>query len=403
MGLAFGLGGCVWAQSGTDGAIGGQVVGAAGSPVEGASVMARNLETGLAMRVRSGSKGEFLLVRLPVGEYELSVEEVGVELTLPEPVQVGLGEVTEVDGADAAICLWTVEFAEWGEPSGSGGTDLPEADLAGLPVNGGQWRSLALTVAGANGAASGNGDSTDVSFRGVAAIENSSRTDGLSGDESFGGARAGAGVEEEVAAGSDAVYDRASGVGSGAGSVADGGQRAGSSYVFSQAAVREFRVLGQGDATAYGSALYGHGVGGVVTTVSRSGGTRLHGMAFYTVRDSAWAAANPFSIASSYADGVVTSSVVKPQDQRQQFGGSIGGPVPGLLSSTNDASRSRNNANQGQRLFYFYAFDQQQRNFPAISAPGYAGFYSLTASPDGSAGQPRSDSGPDQCGAELSQ
>jgi hypothetical protein len=161
--------------------------------------------------------------------------------------------------------------------------------------------------------------------------------------------------------------------------VADGGQRAGSSYVFSQAAVREFRVQGQGDATAYGSALYGHGVGGVVTTVSRSGGTRLHGMAFYTLRNSAWAAANPFSIASSYADGVVTSGVVKPQDQRQQFGGSIGGPVPGFTSSTNDGSWTRSNTDQRQQLFYFYAFDAQNRNFPAISAPGYAGFYSLTA------------------------
>jgi hypothetical protein len=103
-------------------------------------------------------------------------------------------------------------------------------------------------------------------------------------------------------------------------------------------------------------------------------------MAFYTLRNSAWAAANPFSIASSYTDGVVTSGVVKPQDQRQQFGGSIGGPVPGFISSTNDGSLSRRNANQGHRLFYFYAFDQQHRNFPAISAPGYAGFYALTAS-----------------------
>jgi hypothetical protein len=103
-------------------------------------------------------------------------------------------------------------------------------------------------------------------------------------------------------------------------------------------------------------------------------------MGFFTLRDSAWAAANPFSIASNYADGVVTSAVVKPQDQRQQFGGSIGGPIPGFTSSTNDGSWSRRNANQGQRLFYFYAFDAQHRNFPAISAPGYAGFYSLTAS-----------------------
>jgi hypothetical protein len=380
VGLAFGLGGCVWAQSGTDGAIGGQVLSAAGSPVAGVVVVVRELETGLAVRARSGSKGEFLLVRLPVGEYEVSVEEAGLELTLPGSVHVGLGEVTEVE-ARMQSARAGPGAGQSNSPSGagSGETNLAGAELSGLPLNGGEWSSLALTVAGANGAASGDGNAGEVSFRGVAVIQNSTRTDGASGDQSFSGAAAGAGVEEEVAAGSDAVYDRAAGVGSGAGSVADGGQRAGSSYVFSQAAVREFRVLGQGDATAYGSALYGHGVGGVVTTVSRSGGKRLHGMAFYTARDSAWAAANPFSIASSYADGVVTSGVVKPQDQRQQFGGSIGGPVPGFLSSTNDGSLSRRNADQGQRLFYFYAFDQQNRNFPAISAPGYAGFYALTA------------------------
>ena len=176
-----------------------------------------------------------------------------------------------------------------------------------------------------------------------------------------------------MAAGSDAVYDRASGVGSGAGSVADGGQRAGSSYVFSQAAVREFRVLGQGDAAAYGSALYGHGVGGVVTTVSRSGGTRLHGMAFYTVRDSAWAAANPFSVASSYADGVVTSAVVKPQDQRQQFGGSIGGPVPGFAPAPTTAVGRAATRTRDSGSFIFMRSMRQQRNFPAISAPGLRG------------------------------
>jgi hypothetical protein len=339
--------------------------------------VAREVETGLAMRALSGPRGEFLLVRLPVGEYELSVEEAGVELTLPGPLQVGLGEVTEVEARMQSGSGNSSPVPSAGVSGG--GTDLAEAELAALPVNGGEWRSLALTIAGVNPAASGDGVADEVSFRGVALTQNSTRTDGASSDESFSGTAAGAGVEEDVAAGSDVVYNRATGVGSGAGSVADGGQRAGSSYVFSQAAVREFRVQGQGDATAYGSALYGHGVGGVVTTVSRSGGTRLHGMGFYTVRESAWAAANPFSVASSYADGVVTSSVVKPRDQRQQFGGSIGGPVPGSLPSTNDTNWSRRNADQGHRLFYFYAFDQQLRNFPAISAPGYSGFYSLTA------------------------
>ena len=45
----------IWAQSGTDGAIGGRVLSAAGRPVAGALVVVQGLETGLAMRARSGS------------------------------------------------------------------------------------------------------------------------------------------------------------------------------------------------------------------------------------------------------------------------------------------------------------------------------------------------------------
>ena len=370
--LGCGLGAGAWAQSATDGAIGGWVL-SAGAPVAGAWVVVREVETGLALRARSGAHGEFLVARLPVGEYAVSVEDAGAVLTLPGPVEVGLGNVTEIEarirpGASGPGA------GRLSLPGGAkaDGTRLREADLAVLPANG-EWRSLALMVAGANDAAGGD---NDVSFSGIAATQNSDRIDGASGDEGFTGARVGAGVEENADAGSDEVYDRAAGAGSGSRSVADGGQRAGSSYAFSQAAVREFRVQGQGGAAAYGSSLYGHGVGGMVTTVSRSGGTRLHGMAFYTVRDSAWAATNPFSVDSTYANGVVTSGVVKPLDLRQLFGGSVGGPMRWLKG---DRGSTQRNANEKPQLFYFYAFDGQRRNFPAISAPGYAGFYTLTA------------------------
>ena len=358
------------AQTATDGAIGGQVLSSAGTPEVGAVVLAQELDTGLTLRARSGSKGEFLISRLPVGEYIVTVEDAGVELTLPDPVEVGLGEVTEIEGRMRAP---VAGISNSPISAGDSATELTQADLTALPVDGGQWRSLALTVPGANGAADSDDGAGEVSFRGSAVTQNSSRTDGTSGDESFAGARLGAGVAEDGEAATDVVADHASGVGSGPSSVSDGGQRAGSAYVFSQAAVREFRVQGQGDAASYGSALYGHGVGGVVTAVSRSGGSTLHGMAFYTVRDSAWAAVNPFSLDSTYASGVVTNALVKPLDVRQQFGGRIGGPI---LEHTRDAEGERRKAS---RLFYFYAFDQQRRNFPAISAPGYAGFYSLTA------------------------
>jgi len=371
--LSCGLG-TAWAQSATDGAIGGRVLSVAGAPVAGAQVVVRELETGLVQRARSGAHGEFLLVRLPVGEYTVTVEDAGAVMTLPGPVEVGLGEVTEVE----ARLPGPGQVKQLGGASGVDATSsqriLTAADLARLPADGGDGSSLALTLAGANAAADEDENGSNVSFRGVAVDQNSNRVDGASGDEGFSGARAGSGVEEDAEAGSDEVYDRAAGVGSGPRSVADGGERAGSSYGFSQAAVREFRVQGQGEAAAYGSALYGHGVGGVVTTVSRSGGSTLHGMAFYTVRDSAWGAANPFAVASTYANGLVTSGVVKPLDLRQQFGGSVGGP----LRWKGDPGAARIDMDQKQKLFFFCAFDEQRRNFPAISAPGYAGFYTLT-------------------------
>ncbi|MGH9598023.1 MAG: TonB-dependent receptor, partial [Edaphobacter sp.] len=142
------------------------------------------------------------------------------------------------------------------------------------------------------------------------------------------------------------------------GSVAGGGgygRHSGMAYTFSQEAVREFRVSGQNY-----SALYGRAAGGIITTVSKSGTNDLHGSGFYLGRTSAWGATNPFSIATSYVDGVIASGAVKPHDLRQQFGGSVGG------------------AAVRDKLFYFYAYDQQLRNFPAISTPEDPNFYALT-------------------------
>ncbi len=390
---AAGLAQVGWAQSGADGAIGGRVLSASGAPLAGAVVAVREAETGLEQSARSGRHGEFLVPRLPVGEYTVTVESTGAELALPESVRVGLGEVTEIEARMGAASA---------RMGAGGGRDVAGSELAVLPVDGGAWRSVALAMAGANGAAEKDDDAGAASFRGVDLAQNSTRLDGASEDESFSGGPAGAGVAEDTDAGSDEVHDAAAGVGSGPRSVTDGGQRAGSSYAFAAGAVREFRVDGQGSAAQYGSALYGHGVGGVVTSVSRSGGSTLHGMVFYTVRDSAWAAVDPFALAQTYNNGAMTSALVRPEDLLQQFGGSVGGPLWEKDANPSNHGSTRINADQNQgieavsqraragpdtalgagagaRLFYFYAFDAERRNFPAISSPGYAGFYALTA------------------------
>jgi len=187
----------------------------------------------------------------------------------------------------------------------------------------------------------------------MASTQNGSRIDGGDDDQSFGGVPRGTGSENEPEETARGGAERETG----RGAMGSGyGRHAGAAYTFSQEAVREFRVSGQNY-----SALYGHAAGGIVMTVSKSGTNDVHGTGFFLLRESGLGAANPFSVATRYTDGVVTSSMVKPYDLRQQFGGSVGGPLV------------------RDKIFYFYAYDQQRRGFPAVSSPVSPAFYSLTA------------------------
>ncbi len=366
-----------FAQSSVDGALRGRVVGVSGAAVPGARVVASLAESGFAEQVVCDARGGFLLVRLPPGEYTLSVQPApGIDSVAEVRAVVSAGEVTELPAPLSP-----------GGPMSAGGVSRGAEPMDLVVPEGEQEQLLQGDASGAPGLDVTTPERSGTEQGSVPAVNSSetrSRIDGVSAEESFGAQPLGTGVEEDGSAGGDAEPEPSAGPGSGWQSVESGGRRAGAAYTFSQAAVREFRTTGQGDAAAYGSALYGHGVGGVTTAVSRSGDARLHGMAFYTVRDSAWAAANQFAVATRYSNGAVSSSVMKPHDLRQQFGGRIGGPLrlrwPGGAVPLAAAPRDRSGGVAGgSQLFYFYAFDMQRRGFPALSSPGYAGFYTLSA------------------------
>jgi hypothetical protein len=358
--LGVALGGAAWGQSAVDGAIGGHVMDAHGGAVPGAKVAVSNAATGVANVLSSGADGEFLAVRVAPGVYTVTITAPGFE-SLVEAATVELGATASVD---ARLRVGHVESAvtvsaQDAEEVGSGLDRVyGGSELETLPLDGRRWQSFALLQPGVREGGQTDGEGA-VSFRGIATTENSSQIDGVSNDQSFGGVPVGTGAgagpeaEEEADSGSESGL-------AGDGARQMNGRHAGAAYTFSQAAVQEFQV----HAANY-SALDGHAAGGVVTTVSKSGTNELHGTGFYTVRDSGWAAANPFSIASSYQNGVVSSGLVKPQDLRQQFGGTVGGPVlPPRFK---------------RKLFYFFTTDQQRRDFPALSSPQYPEFYQLTA------------------------
>ena len=110
--------------------------------------------------------------------------------------------------------------------------------------------------------------------------------------------------------------------------------------------MQEFQV----NASNY-SAEYGRAAGGVINTVTRSGGNAIHGELFFYDRDNNLGAENPYTTLTTQVAG--TNNFVtypyKPKDWRKQWGFGAGGP---LLRD---------------KLFWFYSYDQSQRNFPGTA------------------------------------
>ena len=354
-----------FAQTAVDGALAGFVVDTTGAALGGATIEVRNIADGSIRRTTTLVKGEFLLPNLPAGDYTITVDyALFAQLTLA-PVVVEVGTTTSVEarlrlGTVATTVNVTAEPAvavNVGEASSAAtGSVITSSEIDLLPANGQRWQTFALLTPTANPDSQSDDSEALLSFRGLASTQNSTRIDGADDDQSFASLPRGAGIEsgdevEESAETGSSSHTPISSASGGGGY----GRHSGMAYTFTKEAVREFRVSSQNY-----SALYGHAAGGIITTVSKSGTNNLHGTAFYLVRSNALGATNPFSIATNYNNGVVTTGLVKPNDLRQQFGGSAGGPI------------------LHDKLFFFYAYDQQTRTFPAISTPQDPNFFALT-------------------------
>src|SRR5262249_52387758 len=115
-------------------------------------------------------------------------------------------------------------------------------------------------------------------------------------------------------------------------------------YSTSQIAVREFQVN-----TGVYSAELGRAVGGVVNSVTKTGTNTLHGEVYFYLRSDNTSSRNEKTTLTTVSNGVPTTTVIRPKDRRFQYGFGVGGP---LIKD---------------RLFWFYAFDIFDRNFPGTA------------------------------------
>ncbi|MCU1309891.1 MAG: TonB-dependent receptor plug, partial [Candidatus Angelobacter sp.] len=298
--------GTLAAQSTTTGAIVGVVSDSNGAVVPGAKVEVRNTGTNATQSVVSNEEGLYRAVNLTPGKYEVSIAssnfskykatctvEIGRVTSIDAKLKVSsAGETVEVKDEAPVINTEQHDFS----------TNITQQDIANLPTNGRRWSGYAL------GTPTANPDGTFglISFRGISGLLNNNTIDGGDNNSNFYGEERG---------------------------------RTRLSYSVSQDSVQEFQVN-----SSNFSAEYGRSAGGAVNTITKSGTNALHGSGYWYIRDNAFGGAtNP----STLLNGVA----FKPEDRRQQFGATIGGPVI------------------KDKVFFFFNWDQQKRNFPGDAIP----------------------------------
>lgn len=309
--LLFGIS-QAFAQSTVTGAISGKISDPQGAVIPNASVTVTNVNTNQETTATADADGGFRVANLQPGTYSVKITATGFADYVQERVVVEVGQITTINaplvlpGATAVVQV-TTEAPVINTTSQDFATNVNQTSINELPINGRRASNFVLLTP----ATVPDGTFGLISFRGVSGLLNNSTVDGGDNNQSFQSEERG---------------------------------RTRIAYVVSQSAIREFQVN-----TSNYSAEYGRSAGGVVNTVTKSGTNGFHGMLFEYYRNNKFGARNPGAFAPALVNGVTVQQALKPVDVRHQFGGAIGGPII------------------KNKLFFFFSYDQQKRNFPALS------------------------------------
>jgi hypothetical protein len=301
-----------FAQSTTTGAIGIVVTDPTGAVVPSATVTVRNVETSKEVTATTDNEGRARAVNLDPGNYTVIVNATGFGAYTQEQVVVEVGRVTTIDaplqvGQATGSVDVAAEAPVINTTQQDFSTNVNQTSINELPINGRRASNFVLLTPGVVP----DGNFGLLSFRGISGLLNNNTVDG--GDNN------------------NAFYSEERG-------------RTRISYVVSQASIREFQVN-----TSNYSAEYGRAAGGVINTVTQSGTNDFHGSLFYYLRDNKLGATNPTTTRTVLVNGVGVRETFKPEDVRKQFGGSIGGRII------------------KDKLFFFFTYDEQRRNFPGAA------------------------------------
>src|SRR6202047_3048423 len=276
---------------GAGGTLFGTITDPTGRAIPQAQIVIMNVATGVERSLTTNADGFYTAVNLLPGEYQVTISAKGFNTEVKTGITMNVGAQQTFDltlhvGTVSHTVQVTTEAPAVQVSSSEISATVNATTVRELPLNGRSWTDLAALQPGvetiqtqpsfSTGADRGNrGFGQQLTISGARPQQNNYRLDGVSLNDYANGAP---------------------------GSVLGGN--------LGVDAIQEFSVL-----TSNYSAEYGKTSGGVVNAITRSGTGVFHGSAYEFLRNSALDARNFF-------DGPQI-----PAFKRNQFGGSIGGPI----------------------------------------------------------------------------
>ena len=266
-----------------------------GAVIPGVQITVTNTATAVSRTTTTDRDGHFQVLELPIGTYQVTARQPGFQSVVSEAQKLLIGQSLRVDmKMQVGATTQTLNVEAIGAPvetvNATLGQSVSSRALVNLPLNGRDVMDLALLQPGVT---ESNDDNAGAGNFSIAGGRTDSITYLLDG-----------GINNDLLDNSQLLNPNPD-------------------------SVAEFRLL-----TSNYSAEYGRNGGGIISVVTKSGTNRFHGSAFEFLRNTSFNANNYFNIVSGL-----------PRDdlKRNQFGGTIGGPI------------------LKDRLFFFAAYQGQRQ------------------------------------------
>ena len=265
-----------------------------GEPAAAATVTARNIASGLQRNAIANDRGQYILLGLVAGDYEISAKRIGATpVTQRQQVQIGqtLTVDFKLDAATTTLSAVSVTAVQSAAETRTSevATNVSQAQIENLPTSDRNFLTFAQLAPGVRISGSNN-EATSKTFS------------------------AGAQPAQNVNIFIDGASLKSDVLSSGL-----SGQDASRGNPFPQNAVQEFRVITQNYKAEYQKAT-----SAIITATTKSGSNKWEGSLFGYGQGTNFTALDTFTLNQK---GAPNSNFQRPSLKRYMAGGSIGGPL----------------------------------------------------------------------------